>query len=64
LIPKKYSKEIIKWRNSEEAKNKTGGCGYPKTPISQSQYVMFREEGETPKILFGSHYVLGKVSKK
>ena len=64
MISKKYAKEIIEWRKSEEAKDKISPCGYPKTPISPSQYAMFRGEDESPKCLFMSHYVRGKVSTK
>lgn len=60
-IAKKYVKEIETWKKKEDYKEKIGLNGYPKTPITPEQYEMFREEGETPKILFGGHYIKGRV---
>ena len=62
MIQEKYVKEIEKWKNKETYKEKRGLTGYPKTPITPEQYEMFREEEETPKVLFGNHYI--KEAKK
>jgi len=59
----KYEKEIELWKNKESYKEKRGMTGYPKTPITPEQYEMFREEGESARILFGNHYI-GKREQK
>ena len=60
-MPKKYEREIEKWKKSEEFKDKTAGDGYPKTMLTPNQYVEFREvEGEPAKMLFSTHFVRGK----
>ena len=56
-IPLKYQREIELWKKKESYKDKTAGDGYPKSPITPKMYAMFRDEGETPKWLFNTHYI-------
>jgi hypothetical protein len=62
VIPEKYIKEIQKWKKKPIYRDKIAGDGYPKTPITPEQYVLFRKEGEKSGVLFSTHYIRGAVS--